>query len=62
MKAPIYNIDLNQFWINPYPDLKLMRHNSSIAFVPQLNATLFTKRNMVYQVLTRVHPFRSCYH
>ena len=43
--APIFEIDNKRFWENPYPDLKLMRHNSPIAFVPQLNATLFTKRN-----------------
>ena len=40
--APVYNIDLKAFQENPYPQLKDMRAKAPIAFVPELNRTLFT--------------------
>jgi cytochrome P450 len=46
--APEYNIDLGKFKKNPYPDLEAMRANAPIAYVPQLGATLFTKRNDIF--------------
>ena len=46
--APEYNIDLGKFTKNPYPDLEAMRANAPIAYVPQLGATLFTKRNDIF--------------
>ena len=46
--APEYNIDLERFKKNPYPDLEAMRAESPIAYVPQLGATLFTKRNDIF--------------
>lgn len=46
--APIYNIDLACFKKNPYPDLRSMRAMAPIAYVPQLGATLFTKRNDIF--------------
>ena len=42
--APIYEIDVAQFWNDPYPDLARMRANCPIAQVPQLGATLITSR------------------
>ena len=57
--APIFEIDNKRFWENPYPDLKLMRHNSPIAFVPQLNATLFTKRNSIASNEKNIDIFSS---
>ena len=43
--APVYEIDLQSFWRDPYPDLKAMRETTPIAYVPQLGATLLTKRD-----------------
>ena len=45
--APIFQIQQDRFWDDPYPFLKLMRNKSPISFVPQFNATLFTKRNSI---------------
>ena len=59
MKAPIYNIDLNQFWINPYPDLKLIRNELPICFVPELGATLITKRQDIFNNEKKVEIFSS---
>ena len=46
--APEYNINLERFKKDPYPDLEAMRSNSPICYVPQLGATLFTKRNDIF--------------
>ena len=59
MKAPIYNIDLNEFWINPYPDLKIIRNELPICFVPELGATLITKRQDIFNNEKKVEIFSS---
>jgi len=41
--APIVDISLNDFWADPYPKLAALRAETPIVFVPQLNATLFTR-------------------
>ncbi|MEM7003766.1 MAG: cytochrome P450 [Pseudomonadota bacterium] len=41
--APTYNIDPEQFWLDPYPDFAIMQAECPIAYVPQLDATLFTR-------------------
>ena len=41
--APVQDIDLKTFESNPYPILGFFRTNSPITYVPQLNATLFSK-------------------
>lgn len=46
--APTYEIDLKAFWRDPYPDLKAMRETAPIAYVPQLGATLLTKRDDIF--------------
>ncbi len=46
--APHYNIDPAAFWDDPYPDLKKMREETPIAFVPQLGAVLLTRRDDVF--------------
>ncbi|MBL4805989.1 MAG: cytochrome P450 [Rhodobacteraceae bacterium] len=43
--APIVHIDLAAFWADPYPTLKKMRRETPIAFVPELNRTLLTRRD-----------------
>ena len=47
--APHYNIDVPAFWTDPYPDLARMRKEAPIAFVPQLNSTVFTRRDDAQQ-------------
>lgn len=57
--APVYNINLSEFKRDPYPDLKNMRHRAPIAFVPELNATLFTKRDDIFINEKKVNVFSS---
>ena len=57
--APAYNINLSKFKRDPYPDLKNMRHTAPIAFVPELNATLFTKRDDIFINEKKVDVFSS---
>ena len=57
--APEYNIDLQSFWRDPYPDLKRMRAEAPVAFVPQLGATLITRRNDIFVSEKNVAVFSS---
>ncbi|MDA8746665.1 cytochrome P450 [Litoreibacter sp.] len=57
--APIYNIDLTAFWKDPYPDLKRMRADAPIAYVPQLNATLMTRREDIFENEKKIEIFSS---
>ena len=44
--APRFDIDLPAFWNDPYPALAGMRAKAPVAFVPQLNSTLFCSRDL----------------
>jgi cytochrome P450 len=57
--APHYNIDVASFWADPYPDLARMRKEAPIAFVPQFNATVFTRREDIYTQEKRIDVFSS---
>jgi cytochrome P450 len=57
--APAYNIDVKAFWHNPYPDLAAMRSGAPIAYVPQLDATLITRRNDIAVNEKRIDVFSS---
>src|ERR1700709_284197 len=57
--APHFNIDVPAFWADPYPDLKRMRAEVPIAFVPQLGSTIFTKRDDIFTCEKRVEVFSS---
>lgn len=46
--APAYAIDPAAFAADPYPDLARMRARAPLCFVPQLGATLITRRNDVF--------------
>ena len=59
MKPQVYNISPDDFWRDPYPDLKTLRQNAPIAFVPQLGATLITRRNDIFDVEKKVAYFSS---
>ena len=54
-----YNIDIEKFWINPYPDLKIIRKKIPIVHVPELDAILITKRNSIFRNEKKVDIFSS---
>jgi len=57
--APIYEIDVEAFWNDPYPDLKAMRETAPIAYVPQLGATLMTRRDDIFVNEKKIDYFSS---
>ncbi|MDG1429923.1 MAG: cytochrome P450, partial [Paracoccaceae bacterium] len=57
--APHFDIDLKAFWSDPYPNLKRMRAEAPICFVPQLNATLITRRQDIFDEEKKIHIFSS---
>ena len=57
--APIFEININKFWENPYPQLKYMRENHPICYVPQLKSTLFTKRDSIAENEKKIDIFSS---
>ena len=59
MRPPEIRIDLATFWKDPYPELKRMRREAPICFVPQLNATLLTKRDDIFICEKNVSVFSS---
>ena len=44
-RLPEYSIDLSAFHADPYPTYARLRKDAPIAYVPELNAVLFTKRD-----------------
>ncbi|MFN0185681.1 MAG: cytochrome P450 [Aquabacterium sp.] len=57
--APIVDIDTAAFWDDPYPALADMRRRHPICFVPQLGATLFTRRAHVVELEKLIDVFSS---
>lgn len=57
--APVYNIDPAAFWDDPYPDLARMRRDMPIAYVPELDATLLTRRDDIFRQEKRIDVFSS---
>jgi cytochrome P450 len=57
--APIYSIDPVSFAQDPYPDLARMRSEMPVAFVLQLNATLLTKRDDIFENEKKTAYFSS---
>ncbi|MDE0530768.1 MAG: hypothetical protein OXI01_04845 [Albidovulum sp.] len=49
MRVPVYNIDPQEFWNDPYPELKSMRAECPVAYVPQLVAVLPTRRSDIFE-------------
>ena len=47
---PVHDIDPARFHADPYPDLAVMRANTPIVRVPQLNAILITRRELLTEV------------
>jgi len=59
MQAPIVDIDLATFWNDPYPALARMRKETPICFVPQLDATLLTRRDDIFNCEKMIDVFSS---
>ncbi len=54
--APIYSIDPKAFFADPYPTYAALRKEAPIAYVPELDAVLFTRREdiSVYEKMTEI--------
>lgn len=57
--APAFDIDPAAFWNDPYPALAAMRRSHPIAYVPQLGATLFTRRAHIVELEKLTEVFSS---
>ena len=57
--APIFHIDPAEFHADPYPALAQMQAETPVAFVPELGATLFTRRDDIYAQEKRIDVFSS---
>ncbi|MEZ5226709.1 MAG: hypothetical protein R2710_08530 [Acidimicrobiales bacterium] len=57
--APTVHIDPPAFWDDPYPTLARMRAETPICFVPELGATLLTRRDHIHTCEKNVAVFSS---
>ncbi|WP_415920373.1 cytochrome P450 [Tateyamaria sp. SN6-1] len=57
--APVVHIDPAAFHADPYPVLAQMRRDTPVCFVPELGATLFTRRDDVFREEKRIDVFSS---
>ncbi|MEO0936824.1 MAG: cytochrome P450 [Pseudomonadota bacterium] len=57
--APVTEIDLPGFAADPYPALARMRAEAPVTFVPQLGATLITRRDDIFVQEKRIEVFSS---
>lgn len=57
--APVFDVEPQAFWRDPYPDLKRMRAEAPVAYVPQLGATLITRRDDIFVNEKKVEIFSS---
>ncbi len=57
--APVIQIDPVAFHADPYPVLSRMQAETPVAFVPELGATLFTRRDDIFEQEKRVDVFSS---
>ena len=58
-RPPVYDIDPQAFWDDPYPDLAKMRRDCPVAYVPQLDAILITRRDDIFREEKNVAVFSS---
>jgi len=57
--APHFEIDVADFWRDPYPALACMRREAPIAYVPQLGSTLLARRDDIFVSEKRIDVFSS---
>ena len=56
---PIYHINREAFWHDPYPDLQTLRHTAPVAMVPELGAILITRRDDIFKYEKMIEIFSS---
>ncbi|MEX0343494.1 MAG: cytochrome P450 [Rhizobiaceae bacterium] len=59
MRPPVFDIDMESFRSDPYPVLAEMRANAPIAYVPQLGAIVFTRRDDIFVCEKNIDVFSS---
>lgn len=57
--APVISIDPAAFWADPYPILAEMRASAPICYVPEIGATLITRRDDIHTCEKNVAVFSS---
>ena len=57
--APTFDIDMDALWRDPYPQLAQLRDKAPIAFVPQLDGIVFTRRDDIDIWEKRIDVFSS---
>jgi cytochrome P450 len=57
--APRVDIDMADFWSDPYPTLARLRKEAPIAFVPQLGGTTFASRDDIFVSEKQIDIFSS---
>ena len=58
-QAPVFDVDMEAFWHDPYPVLKQMRAEAPICYVPQLDAVLMTRRDDIAVSEKNIEVFSS---
>lgn len=58
-RPPVVEIDLDQFKSDPYPALAELRKHTPIAYVPQLDSILFTRRDDIAIAEKNIEVFSS---
>ena len=58
-RPPVIDIDMDAFWRDPYPALDHLRRTAPVAFVPQLDGIVFTRRDDIDVWEKRVDVFSS---
>jgi len=57
--APRIDVDISEFWNDPYPTLAKLRKEAPIAFVPQLGSTLLCSRDDISVCEKQIEVFSS---
>ena len=57
--APRVSLDLAALVADPYPQLARLQAETPIAYVPALQATLITRRNVIFEQEKRIEVFSS---
>ena len=57
--APVFNIDMTEFWQDPYPALAKMREKHPICSVPQLGGSVFAGRDDIFVCEKNIDVFSS---
>ncbi len=57
--APVFNIDPETFWADPYPTLAQMRAVGPLVYVPQFGRTMFVTRDEIVNAEPKIEVFSS---